>query len=147
MNSQLHDFISKQESAEFATKNGLAMHAKLQFVRMGNAPTGDAELIKKIESCGDKLKSFFGENSRSEVPIASIINGKFISRRIDRLVVDDISKTVRILDYKTDIDTNKFRDKYIAQIHEYAGLLKQIYPEYKISGYILWLHDWTLESI
>jgi len=147
MTNQLHDFISKQESAEFATQNGLAMHAKLQFVRMGAVPTGDNELIKKIESCGDKLKSFFGENSRSEVPVAGIINGKFISRRIDRLIVDDINKTVRILDYKTDIDTNKFRDKYITQIHEYAGLLKQIYPEYKISGYILWLHDWTLESI
>ena len=147
MTNRIQDFVNSQETANFAVAAGLAMHAKLQFVRFGNTPTGDAEIIAKIESMGDKLKSFFMDNSQTEVPIAGYINGHFVSRRIDRLVVDDANKTVRVLDYKTDVDTNKFREQYVAQIREYIQLLQQIYPNYKISGYILWLHNWGLEAI
>ncbi len=147
MNNKLQDFISRCESESFATNAGRNMHIKLQHVFLGDVPHGDADLIEKIISYGDELKSFFGENSKAEVPVAGIIDGHFISRRIDRLVIDDASKTVRILDYKTDIDTEQFRAKYIAQLREYTQLLKQIYPNYKISAYILWLHDWMLERI
>ena len=90
---------------------------------------------------------FFAENTRTEVPIAGIINGNFISRRIDRLSVDDENKIVRILDYKTDIEKESRREKYIVQLNEYEKLMRQIYPEYKIEKYILWLHDWTLEKL
>lgn len=146
MTNQINDFIKNETATEFATNAGRAMHVKLQHVRIGAIPVGDAELIAKIEK-NETLKSFFGENSRAEVPIAGIINGHFVSRRIDRLVVDDAAKTVRVLDYKTDVDTEKFRPKYIAQIKEYIELLKQIYSGYKISGAILWLRNWTIENI
>ena len=63
------------------------------------------------------------------------------------MVVDNDTKNVYILDYKTDIDTEKFRPKYIAQLREYKSLMSQIYPDYKISCYILWLHDWRLEKL
>ena len=147
MKNKLNDFIKQKESEKFATDKGLNMHAMLQSVRFGVSTTGDPDLIKKIENCGEELKCFFMENSKAEVPIAGYVNGVFISRRIDRLVVDDTTKTIKILDYKTDVDTEKFRSKYIAQLKEYKELLKQIYPDYKISCHILWLHDWTLENI
>ena len=144
---KINDFVKTKESEQFATNAGRVIHAKLQNVVVGsNAMHGDADLIEKIIN-NDELKSFFAENSRPEVPIAGIVDGHFISRRIDRLVVDNNSKTVRILDYKTDTDTEKFRAKYIAQLREYSNLLKQIYPDYKISCYILWLHNWTLERL
>ena len=63
------------------------------------------------------------------------------------MVIDDTTKTVRVLDYKTDTDTEKFRQKYVAQLKEYIELLKQIYLGYRITGHILWLHNWTLERI
>jgi len=147
MNNKLNDFIQKKQSADFATNVGRTVHAKLQHVRIGSPNMGDADLIEKIMSGGDELQSFFVDNSQTEVPVAGIVNGHFISRRIDRLVVDDATKTVRVLDYKTDTDTEKFRAKYKSQLHEYMDLLKQIYPKYKISGHILWLHNWTLENI
>ena len=146
MTNPLNDFIKQQQTQEFATNTGRAMHIKLQHIKLGDNPVGDADLIEKIKE-SDELQLFFGNDSKAEVPIAGTINGQFISRRIDRLVVDDKSKTVHVLDYKTDIDTEKFRPKYIAQLREYVALLKQIYPEYKISAYILWLHNWTLEKI
>ncbi len=147
MNNKIHNLVSDAESKKYATDAGRIMHAKLQSVRLGPTPAGDADLIEKIMSAGDELKSFFGPDSKSEVPIAGFVNGRFISRRIDRLAVDDAHKTIRILDYKTDTDAQKFREKYVAQIHEYVALMKQIYPEYNVHGYILWLHNWQLESI
>ena len=77
------------------------------------------------------MTAFFTENAQTEVPVAGIINGYFVSRRIDRLVVDDEKKVVRILDYKTDVDKTKYREKYIIQLGEYEKLMHQIYPEYK----------------
>lgn len=147
MNNDLQKFISELESKQFATATGRAIHAKLQKITLSPTRTGDPELIAKIESMGDELTSFFGANSKSELPIAGFINGEFLSRRIDRLVVDDATKTVRVLDYKTDINTAKFRDKYIAKMNEYIKLMQKIYPCYKVDGYILWLHNWTLERI
>lgn len=147
MNNQLNDFVKNAQSVEFATRSGRQVHAKLQGVRIGPAPSGDADLVAKIMQSGSELSVFFSEQSQTEVPIAGIVDGHFVSRRIDRLILDDAAKIVRILDYKTDTDTQKFRQKYIAQLHEYADLLRQIYPDYKILCYILWLHNWTLERL
>lgn len=147
MNNQLNEFIKNQDAEKYATQNGRAIHAKLQFVRITPTPIGAPDLIAKIMAGGAELQSFFTDDARVEVPIAGVIDGRFISRRIDRLVVDGATKTVRVLDYKTDIDTEKYRPKYIAQLREYAELLKQIYPRHKISCYILWLHDWHLEKL
>lgn len=147
MTNKVVGFVKKMESEQFATTAGLVMHAKLQFVCLGDSPIGDKTLIQKIESSDNELKSFFTKNAKTEVPVAGVIGERFISRRIDRLIVDDNTKTVRVLDYKTDTDTEKFRQKYIAQLNEYSMLLRQIYPGYKILCYILWLHEWRLEKL
>lgn len=147
MTNKLNNFIKTKESEKFATDTGRVQHTKLQHVYLGTNPTGDPDLINKIMDSGDELKSFFMDNSKTEVPIAGVIGGQFVSRRIDRLIIDDKNKIVRILDYKTDTDTEKFRPKYKAQLKEYADLLKQIYPDYKVACYILWLHNWSLEQI
>lgn len=147
MTNSIYESVKKQDAEKYATYNGRATHAKLQFVRIAPSSEGDAELIEKIMASGPELQTFFGEKSKSEVPVAGIIDGHFVSRRIDRLVVDDVKKTVYILDYKTDIDTEKFRPKYIAQLREYKSLMSQIYPGYKTLCYILWLHNWRLERL
>jgi ATP-dependent exoDNAse (exonuclease V) beta subunit len=56
-------------------------------------------------------------------------------------------RSVYIIDYKTDTDKDAFRQKYVAQVQEYMAIIKKIYPKYNVSGHILWLHDWTLESV
>ena len=147
MNNKLAEIIKQTESARYATDAGLVMHAKLQGVRLGQNSTGDQELIQKIESSDNELKSFFSQDSKTEVPVAGVVNGRFLSRRIDRMIVDDNEKNVQILDYKTDINPDTYRAKYIVQLREYVSLLKQIYPKYTVSAYILWLHNWTLERI
>ena len=147
MANNLREFLEEFDVQKKATDAGVVMHEKLRRVRvLGDCVKVDSELENHIKSC-DGLTAFFVENAQTEVPIAGIINGLFVSRRIDRLVVDDEKKVVRILDYKTDVDKTKYREKYIIQLGEYEKLMHQIYPEYKIEKYILWLHDWTLEKI
>ena len=88
-----------------------------------------------------------GPMSKTEVPIAGVINGRFISRRIDRLYINQNTKTIIILDYKTDIDKNVFREKYIDKLTEYRELLKQIYNGFSVSCKIFWTNDFTLENV
>lgn len=148
MADDIRKIIQELEQLEFATGTGRAVHAKLRRIKIDNGvqTAGDAELGREIMRRPD-VAAFFCSSARCEVPVAGVIRGKFISRRIDRMVVDDVSRTVRIMDYKTDIDKTALRDKYVAQIGEYKELIQKIYPDYNIRGFILWLHDWTLEEI
>ena len=143
MAEKLRDILTKYDKDQYAINTGSQMHKKLRFVNMLNA---DDEVIKQIKSHPD-LEIFFTENAQTEVPIASLENGKLLSRRIDRMVVDDAAKTIHILDYKTDVDKRTFHASYVAQVQEYVSIIKKIYPKYTVRGYILWLHDWTLEKL
>lgn len=146
--TQLHKIITEQERTLYATQTGTHTHALLAKIHLSHQTTDTKtiELISKIKQ-SPELTELFSDNSKSEVPIAGTINSRFISRRIDRLLIDDTNKTIKILDYKTDTDTDIRKNSYIAQINEYAQLLRAIYPTYKIFGYILWTHNFLLENI
>jgi len=147
MSDSLYDLLAAHRVAEYATAAGTRMHERLRGVVIdGKQSRGDTELVKLISARPD-LSEYFSPQSRTEIPIAGTINGKFISRRIDRMLVDDTKKLIKILDYKTDVERTVRRSKYAAQLREYCDLLHKIYPDYKVSAAILWTHDWTLESL
>ena len=147
MSNTLREFLAEYDNTQCATKRGTEMHDKMRAIRIENGELcGDDEVVENIKK-HPELMRFFGENSRAEVPVAAEINGHFISRRIDRLVIDDENRSVYIIDYKTDTDKDTLHQKYVTQVQEYVTIIKKIYPKYNVSGYILWLHDWTLESI
>lgn len=139
--------VSEYDSQRRATTSGSLVHHKLQFVTLdGTNTTGDADLVNQIQQHSE-LVPYFSPKSRVEVPIAGYINNRFISRRIDRLLIDDTTKTISILDYKTDKNRETYRTKYERQIAEYKTLLRALYPDYTIHGYILWTHDFFLDAI
>ena len=143
----LHSILSAHDGIKHATAHGTKTHARLQHVEIdGENIRGDGDLIKSIRA-NPALLPFFGPNSKSEVPIAGTINNRFVSRRIDRLVVDHATKAIKILDYKTDTERTTFHDKYVVQLREYATLLRAIYPDYTITAHILWTYDFSLENI
>lgn len=143
----LNNILTTADHTKFATDAGTKMHTILQHIVISdNISNGDAEIISRIKSNPDILR-FFGPDSRTEVPIAGTTNGRFVSRRLDRMVIDPVAQTIAILDYKTDTDRTALHNKYVAQIREYAALLRAIYPTYKITGHILWTHDFSLENI
>ena len=146
MTQRLKNFLIDANSKDFATKNGIKMHALLQHVVVDDICYGDCEITDIIKKRSD-LRPFFVSSAKTEVPIAGFINNHFVSRRIDRLLINNTTKTIDFIDYKTDINKNEFVEKYKKQLNEYAQLLKSAYPEYKINGYILWLNDWGLEPV
>lgn len=141
--SHIREFLSARKSKKHAVRFGTDKHLEMQRINMADK---DNEIVKKI-SANPSLFVFFSNDSRAEVPIAGIMNGKFITRRIDRLVIDNENRQIKFLDYKTDTDKDTFREKYIYQMNEYAQLLKSAHPDYSVEGYILWLTDFTLERI
>jgi len=147
MSDTLRNILSQNEHMRHATDIGRAKHSKMQNITIdGHNTNGDSEIIEQILS-HPNLVPFFGPESKTEVPIAGHINGRFISRRIDRMTINDTTKSIQIMDYKTDTNKNEFHDKYIAQLTEYSKLLHEIYPTYQITAYILWLHDFCLEKV
>lgn len=147
MTNKISDLINKISRSEYATATGRSMHAQMQSVFYGvDGWVGDKNIINSISQIPE-LKEIMGPLSRTEVPVAGIVNGKFISRRIDRLYVNNDTKKVVVLDYKTDVDKNLFSEKYREQLTEYYELLKQIYNGFDIQCKILWLNDFTLENV
>lgn len=143
----LHDILAQTKHVQFAVGTGTIVHRKLRDVIISpDFTSGDVGLVQEI-SARPELLPFFSVGARTEVPIAGMINGRFISRRIDRLIIDNNRKTISVIDYKTDTDRGAYRDKYVTQITEYIELLRAIYPGYLISGYILWVRDFSLEKI
>lgn len=133
--------------AHLATNAGTSMHHKLQQITITpESCSGAPELITRIKN-NPLLSQIFSPDSQTEIPIAGTINGHFISRRIDRLLINNTNNTIIILDYKTDTNRNTNHQKYTHQINEYIQLLHAIYPNHKITGYILWTHDFSLEKL
>ena len=145
--TQLHKIVSNIEHTKFATNTGTRKHSQLNKIKISKSETiGDKIIIEQI--CKNKqLTLLFSQDTLTEVPIAGTLNGRFISRRIDRLLINHTNKHIYILDYKTDVLPSKHKNRYIMQLNEYAQLLHQIYPEYKINAYILWTHNFLLENI
>ena len=147
MPSNLNKLLSKLSKQKYATDTGTEMHKKMQKIIIDNTSEyGDSTLIKQIK-LKPELLQFFTKSALAEIPIAGKINGKFISRRIDRMIKNDTEKSIVFLDYKTDINKELFHDKYILQMNEHKELLKNLYPNYFIHGLILWLNDFSIEEI
>jgi hypothetical protein len=148
MTQNLNNFLTNAKNKKYATQHGTRTHSLLQNIIIDdvNGNQGDEHIISIIQNTPE-LPYYFSASAKTEVPIAGFINGVFISRRIDRLVIDTNSKIINFIDYKTDTDSRIFYDKYKKQLIEYAQLLHSAYPKYTISGSVLWLQDWHIEKI
>ena len=147
MTQNLTQFLTGAKNKNFATKTGTATHTILQRVIIDtDCVIGEKDIVNDIKQ-HPNLLPFFSKTAQTEAPIAGLIHGHFISRRIDRLLINHTTKTIDFIDYKTDTNKNTFLAQYKTQLKEYARLLHSAYPNYKITGYILWLPDWTLDKI
>ena len=148
MTQKLSDFLKSFEQRQYAAQKGTDMHLKMQHIVIDdkNGNIGDENIINIIKS-KPELLSFFSSAAQTEAPISGFINDIFVSRRIDRLLINHETKVIDFIDYKTDTDKSAFVEQYKCQLKGYAELLHSAYPNYKINGYVLWLHDWTLDKI
>ncbi len=149
------------ETNENRYRRGLIIHKLLQFLPdvkcedteniileflMKNAP-----YISKIQQkriCDEVLTlinnpqfaPLFSADSKAEVPIIGEVDGKIISGQVDRLVV--LNDEIMVVDYKTNrpaaTTIKDVASSYIKQLNAYRVLLAKVYPNKKISTYILW---------
>jgi ATP-dependent exoDNAse (exonuclease V) beta subunit len=148
MTQNLNNFLQQHNSEKHATDSGTETHKLLQSVFFDDNDHyfGDPNIVNSLKQHRE-ISKYFNSSSMTEVPIAGYIKNEFVSRRIDRLLINHDTKNIVFIDYKTDTDKLKFIDKYKKQLSEYSILLKDAYPNYSISGFILWTNDWSLEKI
>ncbi len=148
MTESITDLLKTQDEINYATNIGQNVHKKMQHVFVDNDIWhGDKNITDKISQHAE-LTRFFTKNALTEIPVAGIINNHFISRRIDRMIINHTTHNIDILDYKTNtIRDDIIRKKYQKQVNEYIEIMQKIYPNYTINGYILWLHDCFLDKL
>ena len=85
----------------------------------------------------------------AEVPIIGEIDGRIVSAKIDRLVINEDS--VFIVDYKTNrpaaTSIKEVPDLYIKQLSTYKRLLEKIYPNKNVETYILWTNTCNMMKL
>jgi ATP-dependent exoDNAse (exonuclease V) beta subunit len=94
------------------------------------------DLVSKVindESLSEFFKFRLGRQIKNEFEIVSSYGGLF---RLDRLVCDIDSATV--IDYKTGIDEDSHAE-HVQQIRNYINILRDIYPDKKLKGIIVYI--------
>ena len=99
---------------------------------------------KKLESLlsAKELREIFFNSGASVFCEKEVVNNFGDLKRIDRLIVSQ--KKVLIIDYKL---SSGLKDKYKAQLKEYAEVIKDIYPNREIKGILLYLNNHEYEEI
>ena len=149
-------------------KRGTVIHRLLQYIsslaedkRLSAARTflckelpefSAAEIQKIIDEVFNlckKYKEIFDINSMAEVPIIGEAEGKFISAKVDRLIIKD--DKVIIVDYKTNRpaakDLSEVPPQYLNQLRTYKLLLSKIYPDKQVESYILWTNTCNMMKV
>ncbi len=121
----------RQATEEFLRQNGegFTSSQKQRIVQ---------EVMDLVEN--PEFGVLFGANSRAEVPLMGLSDGRIISGQIDRLVVEE--DRVLIVDFKTNrpaaTSAADVPPAYLKQMEAYEALVRQIYPGRRIELYILW---------
>lgn len=133
------------ESGEVAARRYLALPAH------GLAPEEQDDIARETLAVlrHPDFAPLFGPESRAEVPVVGLIDGKALSGRIDRLVVTGDS--VLIVDYKTNrpppATASEVAPAYIEQLAAYRAALERIYPGKRVRTALLWTDGPTLMEI
>lgn len=106
----------------------------------------------------EKFNFIFSGDSRAEVPVMGVVNGKdigadfeskIISAQFDRLTV--LPDKVIIVDFKTNREPaaspQDIPDNYKKQLQVYKHLAEKIYPDKNVETYILWTNTAKLMPI
>jgi ATP-dependent helicase/nuclease subunit A len=122
-----------------------AVDLALEKARCKLPPRVDSQKLKtQVRQFLDRSswKQFFFLDDGSIFQEIEFLNSLGQTKRIDRLVVKD--NQVLICDYKSSDD---FKEKNKAQMLEYIGILKEVYPKMSVKGYILYFDRQDIEEI
>ena len=91
----------------------------------------------------------FGPDSRAEVPLAGVINGRKIGGQLDRLCIREDG--IWVVDYKTNrpppARVEDVAEAYRLQLKEYREVLRAIYPGRPVRCFLLWTYAPSLMEL
>ncbi|OGS19807.1 MAG: hypothetical protein A2252_02760 [Elusimicrobia bacterium RIFOXYA2_FULL_39_19] len=104
-----------------------------------------AEFEKNVLDLIEKedFKEYFYVKTGTVFNEKEIIDSKGATKRIDRLIVYE--KEAVIIDYKSS-ESEETAENYKIQMAEYINLVKEIYPNKEIKGFIVYLDTLTYEK-
>lgn len=112
---------------------------ELRYPQVSDLSSHQGQLTELLDC--EKLKRFFycdGEVFTEK----EVVNSYGHTKRCDRLII--MEDTVQIVDYKSSVDVQG-RDR--EQIEEYKEILKSIYPDKVIEGYLIYFDSLEVEKI
>jgi ATP-dependent helicase/nuclease subunit A len=122
------------------------------FLKKQLSDFSEKEILQIVTEVLQLLQTYpelFSTNSMAEVPIIGEIDGKIISGKVDRLIVQD--GKVMVVDYKTNRPAAntlvEVPEIYIKQLSAYRQLLQKIYPNKTIETYLLWTNTCYMMKI
>lgn len=149
-------------------KRGTAIHKLLQYIsaiplnRQEDAAFSflekqlpDFSIIERQKIVHEVLKLcrtfdyIFTANSMAEIPVIGEADGKIISAKVDRLIIE--KDKVVIVDYKTNRPAAKYLADvptiYLRQLNAYKALFGRMYPDKEIITYILWTNTCNMMQV
>ncbi|MFI4955281.1 MAG: hypothetical protein ACHP9Y_05145, partial [Gammaproteobacteria bacterium] len=138
-----------------AIKRGVYIHKLLMKLANNSnsapilAQIADQDILQKVKLITLKHPLLFSAGTLNEVPVAGIIEGKYVFGQIDKLVVS--GNSVQIIDIKTDelppATPDKVNHAYTRQLDLYRQLVSTIYPGKQITCSILWFNNQELMDV
>ena len=107
--------------------------------------------IKDFSAYDEKLRCLLKKKNLQKIFSVSdgvvmcekeVVNRFGDTRRIDRLIVKD--EEVRVIDYKSTRDEEEAHQK---QVREYVDLIRQIYPERQVKGFVVYLDKASIVDV
>ena len=114
-----------------------------------SSPDEIMRIIDEVLKLCQTYPEIFGADSKAEVPIIGEVDGKIISAKIDRLVIN--KDKIIIVDYKTNRPAAESLSEvptiYINQLNTYKSLLQKLYPQKIVESYILWTNTCNMMKL
>ena len=127
------------QSREERAKTYLEMEGRDLSPALRESILGETLAVLNNPDYGD----LFGPDSRAEIPLAGMVDGRPVSGQIDRLVIRE--SDILIIDYKTNrpapTRAEDIPAAYVTQMHMYRSLIGQIYPDKTVRGLLLWTEN------
>lgn len=140
----LHYLLSCVNNLHQADQIDIARYAlaqaRAQFPQITDWEDYEKDLERILAT--STLQPFFIVSDGKIFVEKDLINRKGQTRRIDRLIVKNDETWV--VDYKSSAEG---REKFVEQVKEYVVILKEICPDVRVRGFLLYLDDATVEEV
>ena len=145
---------------------GSVIHFMLSFI--GNLSTGDKaeflelalfqaslnypglpnlkahlEVVEKLLAAPELKPCFYVADAEVQTEL-EVVNSLGHTKRLDRLIINEKTKEVRIVDYKSGADVE---GKYQEQVKEYIAILKELHPRYTVKGFLVYMDKLEVQEV